>query len=64
MKARVPDICYIKVQLQPFFGDLNFADTKNVTVKRFVAQLLNKKTKYGKKLSAKTINNYMVPCGR
>jgi len=50
--------------LQPFFGDLNFADIENGTVKKFVALLLNKKTKSGKKLLSKTINNYMVPCGR
>lgn len=51
----------LKNHLNPFFGDVPFSELKPVLMKKFIAQLKGKKSRYGKPLAAKSVRNYLIP---
>lgn len=51
----------IKNHLNPFFGRLSFSAFKPVLMKKFIAQLMGKRNRYGNPLSGKTIRTYLIP---
>ncbi len=51
----------LNYHLLPFFKKIPFSDFNPVLMKKFVAHLRQKKTRYGKPISAKRIQNIMIP---
>ncbi len=51
----------LNYHLLPFFSELPFSEFTTVLMKKFVASMKSKKNRYGKPISAKRIQNVMIP---
>ena len=45
----------------PYFGDMPFSEMKPITIKKFLAHLKQRRNRYRRPLSPKTIRNYLIP---
>ena len=54
-------ISILNFHIIPYFSDKYFNEINRVCIKKFVALLKNKKNRFGKPLSAKSIQNILIP---
>ncbi len=53
--------CSLDNHILPYFGKMPFSAISPTEVKKFVAQLKDRKNRYGEAISPKTILNYLIP---